>query len=68
MQAHVKDILLEIGVGHGTSHENLLMLPLSGGADPGVEYFSVDEAIGPAPPGDHRSERQRRGAESAGEK
>jgi hypothetical protein len=45
MQAQVKDILLEIGVGPGAVHENLLMWPLSGGADPGVEYFSVDEAM-----------------------
>lgn len=45
MQAHVKDILLEIGLGHGTAYENLLMLPLYGGSDPGVEYFSVDESI-----------------------
>jgi hypothetical protein len=45
MQAHVKDILLEIGMGQGTGHENLRMWPLYGGSDPGVEYFSVDEAI-----------------------
>jgi hypothetical protein len=46
MLARVKDILLNIEMGVGVTHQNLWMVPLYGGATPGLEYFSIDEAIG----------------------